>query len=84
MPVAPNEPPQFPTRAPAATRDVDENTSAGEDIGAPVTATDPEDDTLTYSLDVTSRATFDIVATTGQLLAKAALDFETGTRTATP
>ena len=80
--MAPNEPPAF-DESPAATRDVDENTSAGEDIGAPVTATDPEDDTLTYSLDVTSRATFDIVATSGQLRTKAALDFETGTNSYT-
>ena len=37
------------------TRNVDENTSAGEDIGPPVAATDPEDDTLTYSLDLDQR-----------------------------
>ena len=77
-PTVPNEPPAF-DESPAATRDVDENTSAGEDIGAPVTATDADNDTLTFSLDVTSRTTFDIVATTGQLQTKAALDFETGT-----
>ena len=59
--------------------DVDENTVAGENIGAPVAATDDDNDTLTYSLDVTSLATFDIVATTGQLQTKAALDYETGT-----
>ena len=52
---------------------------AGENIGAPVAATDDDNDTLTYSLDVTSLATFDIVATTGQLQTKAALDYETGT-----
>ena len=56
---------------------------AGRNIGAPVAATDPNNDTLTYSLDRTSRATFDIVATTGQLQTKAALDYETGTRTYT-
>ena len=56
---------------------VDENTPAGEDIGAPVAATDDDDDTLTYSLDLTSRATFKIVANTGQLQTKAALDYET-------
>ena len=74
-PVPQNEPPEFPSNT--AARDVDENTVAGEDIGDPVTATDPEDNTLTYSLDVPSRATFDIVATTGQLQTKADLDFET-------
>ena len=81
VPVAPNGPPQFPSNT--AARDVDENTSPGEDIGEPVTATDPEDDTLTYSLDVPSRATFNMVATTGRLQTKADLDYETGTRSYT-
>ena len=76
VPVAPNEPPVF-DEGPSASRNVDENTVAGEDIGPPVTATDDDDDdTLTYSLDLTSRATFDIVATTGQLRTSAALNFE--------
>ena len=75
-PIAPNEPPAF-DEGPVTWRVVDENTPAGVDIGEPVTATDPENDTLTYSLDVTSRATFDIVATTGQLQTKADLDHET-------
>ena len=74
VPVAPNGPPQFPSNT--AARDVDENTVAGVNIGEPVTATDPENDTLTYSLDVPSRASFDIVATTGQLRTKADLDHE--------
>ena len=77
-----NQEPQFPTIEPDL-HDVDENTPAGEDIGEPVTATDPNNDTLTYSLDVPSRATFNIVATTGQLQTKAALDYETRTRTYT-
>ena len=72
-----NEDPEFPSNT--AERSVDENTAAGENIGAPVAADDDDDDTLSYSLDVTSRATFDIVATTGQLQTKAALDYETGT-----
>ena len=76
-----NEPPVFSSNT--AARDVDENTSPGEDIGLPVTATDPNDDTLTYSLDVPSQATFNMVATTGQLQTKAALDYETGTHSYT-
>ncbi len=75
-PVEPNDPPEFPLTETRA-RDVDENTPAGEDIGEPVAATDPDDDTLTYSLDATSRASFDIVDTTGQLRTKANLDHET-------
>ena len=75
-PVAPNDPPIF-VESPPATRDVDENTPAGEDIGSPVTATDPNNDTLTYSLDADGAASFDINKDTGQLRTKAALDFET-------
>ena len=61
-PAPQNLQPQFPTNT--AARNVDENTPAGMDIGEPVTATDPNNDTLTYSLDSTSRATFNMVATT--------------------
>ena len=75
VPVAPNGPPEFPSNT--AARDVDENTVAGRDIGEPVTATDLEDDTLTYSLDTAGAASFDIGSTTGQLRTKADLDFET-------
>ena len=72
-----NEAPVFPTSE-TGMRSVDENTAAGVNIGAAVGADDDDSDTLTYSLDVASRATFDIVATTGQLQTKAALDYETG------
>ena len=71
-----NERPQFPTTE-TRERDVDENTSPGVSIGAPVAATDADDDTLTYSLDSNDRVVFDIVSTTGQLRTKAALDHET-------
>ena len=59
------------------TLDVDENTPAGEDIGDPVEATDPNDgDVLTYALGGTDAADFDIDTGTGQLMTKSALDFE--------
>ena len=74
--MGPNEPPEFPLTETRA-RDVDENTPAGENIGEPVAATDPEGDTLTYSLDAAGATSFDIGSTTGQLRTKAALDFET-------
>ena len=59
------------------TREVAENTAAGMDIGDPVTATDADDDMLTYTLGGTNAASFDIDSSTGQLMAKAALDYET-------
>ena len=55
-----------------------ENTAAGENIGAPVMATDTDTgDTLTYALGGADMASFDIDPATGQLMTKAALDFET-------
>ncbi len=69
-----NDPPAFSTET--ADRNIAENTAAGEDIGAPVTATDPDQNTLTYSLGGTDAASFGIVQTAGQLQTKAALDYE--------
>ena len=71
----------------AGTREVPENTPPGVNIGDPISATDDDDDrednddiefgdTLTYSLSGTDAASFDIDASTGQLVTKAPLDFE--------
>ena len=71
-----NEAPEFPTETGART--VEENTAAGQDIGLPVEATDPDTGSvLTYSLGGADSASFDIVEETGQLQTKAALDHET-------
>ena len=51
-------------------------TAPGTDIGAPVAATDADDDVLTYTLEGTDAASFDIDPATGQLITKAALDEE--------
>ena len=59
------------------TRFVKENTPAGENVGSPVSATDANGDTLTYTLSGTDAAAFSIVRTTGQLKTLAPLDFET-------
>ena len=59
------------------TRAVLENTVAGQPVGAPVTATDDEGDTLTYELGGTDAASFDFDTTTGQIKTKADLDHET-------
>ena len=71
---APNTPPVFDEGG-TATRGVDENTAANQPIGDPLTATDADNDTLTYSLDTTSDAFFDIDSG-GQLLTEAGLDHE--------
>ena len=46
-------------------------------IGAPVTATDPDGDSLTYTLGGSDAATFSIGRSSGQLMTRAALDYET-------
>ncbi len=63
------------------TLSIAENTTAGVNIGGAVSATDPDDGVaLTYTLDGTDAASFDIVSTTGQLQTKTALDYETKAR----
>ena len=71
-----NQPPVFPSDTDA--RSVVEGTAAGADIGAPLTAEDPDvGDALTYTLGGADAASFDIVSATGQLQTKADLDYET-------
>ena len=58
-----NNPPMF--SAATADRSVAENTAAGENVGALLTATDADSDTLTYTLEGTDAASFDLVTTSG-------------------
>ena len=58
------------------TRTVAENTAKGVNIGNPITATDANNDALTYTLSGPDAAAFDIDNTTGQLKTKAELDYE--------
>ena len=73
-----NTTPTF-TEGTSTTRTVAENTVAAVNIGTPITATDAENDTLTYTLSGTDAASFTIDNTTGQLKTEAALDYETKT-----
>ena len=59
------------------TRSIAENTPAGVNIGSPVSATDADDDTLTYTLGGTDAGSFSIVKSSGQLQTQAPLDYET-------
>ena len=66
------------TEGTSTTRSVAENTASGQNIGAPVAATDADTgDTLEYTLGGTDFKSFRIHLNTGQLLTQAALDFET-------
>ena len=60
-----------------AIRSIAENTAAGVNIGAPVAATDADNDTLTYSKGWVDGITFTIDTATGQIRTKAPLDYET-------
>ena len=73
-----NRPPEFDSAT--ATREVPENTEAGENIGSPITANDPDNDTLTYTLGGADASSFDIGRSTGQITVGAgtALDYAAG------
>ena len=62
----------------STTRSVPENTMAMMNVGATVTATDSDNDTLTYALAATGDgSSFRIDSASGQLLTHDALDYET-------
>ena len=71
----PNSPPEFPTTEDGA-RSVDENSSAGRNIGSPIAATDADSDGRTYSISGADAALFDVVSTSVQLRTRDALDHE--------
>ena len=76
--LGPGPPPEPENTAPAfdgssATRMVAENAAAGAYVGDPVTATDADDDSLTYSL---SGSTYFDVNNDGQIMTTAMLDYE--------
>ena len=58
-------------------REIVEDAAPGATIGEPVAATDPDEDTLTYSHGGDDAASFAIDASTGQLTTATALDHET-------
>ena len=72
-----NTAPEFASTS--TSRSVAENSAAGTNVGAPVTATDADQgDTLTYSLDTGSDAgSFTINSSSGQISTAAVLDYET-------
>ena len=78
-PVFPDQDSEMPgDQSTTATRMVEENTAAGEDVGAPVAAGDSDDDILTYTLgDNAADMAFDIDQATGRIKTKDALDADT-------
>ena len=69
-----NRAPEFPSAT--ATREVPENSAVGTNVGDAVTADDAADgDTLTYTLEGTDAASFDIVSTSGQIQTQAGVTY---------
>ena len=68
-------PPVF-TDGTSTTRTIAENAALGTNVGSAVAATDPDNDTLTYTLSGTDAASFSIIDTSGQLQTNAAIDYE--------
>ena len=76
-----NSPPEFESTR--ITRSVTENVAAGA-VGAPITATDDDSDTLTYSIQTAPRGPFDIDSSTGQLRTTEPLNYEAMSTFQTP
>ena len=72
-PLVVNNPPAF--SANTAARSVAENTAAAQNVGAALTATDLDSDTLAYTLEGADAASFDIASTSGQILTKAGVTY---------
>ena len=58
-----------------AARSVAENTAAGQNVGAVLTATDLDSDTLIYTLEGTDAASFGILSASGQIQTKAGVTY---------
>ena len=73
-----NQGPVFSEEA-SQTRELAENTEAGMHVGAPVTATDAENDRLVYSLEQWEESAFTINSASGQLQTRTGVtyDYET-------
>ena len=70
-----NEPPAFGEGG-STTRSLAENAAAGMDVGAPVSAVDPEGDALAYALDGGDKDSFDIDGASGQLRTRGGIDYD--------
>ena len=76
-PRPPNRSPYFIIGGDSATFTVDENTPPVTPVGSALTARDPNGDRLSYSLSGIHASSFDIDSSTGQLIVKDPLDYET-------
>ena len=71
-----NQPPVF-TEGANTQRSVAEDAANPTNLGSPVSATDPDGDTLTYTLEGPDAASFSLNSANGQLATAIELDYET-------
>ena len=72
-----NEPPEFDTlNIFFDSFEVEENSAAGKNIGDPITAVDPEDGEVSYSLTGDNAGLFAVDGSSGQVKTKASLNYE--------
>ena len=74
-PAVQNHDPAFPATETGA-RSVDENTPANRNIGTAIAAEDADTDTLAYSVSGSDAAFFELIASSGQLRTRGALNHE--------
>ncbi len=74
-----NSEPRFTFVSPAI-RSFDDSISAGQDIGDPISATDPDGDSLTYRLSGPDTNSFTIISSSGQLQTKAGVTYNYKTK----
>ena len=71
-----NRPPVF-TEGANTRRSIAENAANPTNLGSPVSATDPDGDTLTYTIEGPDAASFSLDSANGQLAIAVSLDYET-------
>ena len=71
---------EIPQDQDSLSRSVPENSGAGVNVGAPVVATDTDGDDLTYTLEGTDAASFDIVSDDGQIQTKEGVTYDHETK----
>ena len=69
-----NEPPVFADAT--TTREVPENSRAGTNVGSAITATDEDNDSLTYTLEGTDASSFQIGSTSGQIKTESGVTYD--------
>ena len=73
-----NEPPAFDVTD--VELEVAENTATNTNIGAAITAADPEGEDVTYSLDGANAGLFDVVSSSGQVKTRSPLNHEAASK----